>query len=144
MTVADVRPMRLLVVQRIANNNLAGLAAAFAATDRRARVERNGLRSALEQARPGERIMYHRGGELLLNIKPIWRNGQLAELCVWTRTVAPDGSASISSAGYQDITQKWDSWVSAIEAQILSLGLDPDMYDLVAIPPEWETKPEYA
>jgi hypothetical protein len=98
-----------------------------------------GLQEAFDKVRPGERIMY-RNGQTYVDIKPIPQDAGRLDAKVWTRQVDAGGWQSLGTAGYEGVDSRW---IAGQEQVLQDLGIDPDAYNLVPIPPGWEQRPDY-
>ena len=91
-------------------------------------MDRNeGLRAAFDNLSPGHRIIYYNHGDVFVNIKPYPNDDGSFGARTWIRT-----SEQIATSPAYEVVD--DAWIARTEQLLRDFGIDPSMYNLIAVP----------
>src|SRR5690242_8163091 len=96
-----------------------------------------GLQEALDKVRPNERVMYRKGRSSVHFQYYPTDTGQFV-FNSWYRLFDEEGQEELSAM--LSTVSDLDGLIDANEQDLRQLGMDPDQYQLIPIPPEWEQR----
>jgi hypothetical protein len=101
-----------------------------------------GLQAAFDNVRPNDSIMY-RNGRITMHFqfeRPDRPHPNGVRVTAWYRQVDDAGQEELGFSLYEGYEDRLAKEIEQHEGDLRALGMDPDQYRIIPIPPDWEQR----